>query len=122
MVCEASWFWFSWNDANAKDYIQLIGAPKGIYAPPQLMKILYPLGEGQPPCPTGIIITKEALERAGGFEERFSGEYQLYEDQAFLSKIYASEIVFISEKQTISIVNERTLCATQQGMKYYIKQ
>ena len=98
MICEASCFWFSWEDIEAKNYIQLIGTPSGIYHPPQLMKILYPLGEGQPPCPTGMIITKEALQSSGGFEEKFSGEYQLYEDQAFLSKIYAKEMVYISKE------------------------
>ena len=122
MICEASLFWFSWNDANAKDYIQLIGAPKGIYAPPQLMKILYPLGEGQPPCPTGIIITKEALERAGGFEEGFSGEYQLYEDQAFLSKVYASEIVFISDEANNKYrKRENSMCSAASDEILYKK-
>ncbi|MDQ6763313.1 MAG: hypothetical protein M3015_11905, partial [Bacteroidota bacterium] len=35
-------------------------------------------------------------ERLGGFEEKFSGIYQLYEDQAFLSKVYSNEIIYIS--------------------------
>lgn len=96
IVCEASVFWYSWKNANEQNYLQLIGAEQGVYYPHDLMKILYPLGKGQPPCPSGIMITKEALERVGGFEERFSGIYQLYEDQAFLSKVYAQEIVFIS--------------------------
>jgi hypothetical protein len=42
------------------------------------------------------MVTKAALLRAGGFEEAFSGIYQLYEDQAFLSKVYAREVVYIS--------------------------
>lgn len=98
MICEASRFWYSWKDAGKEDVIELIGASPGVYQPPELMKILYPLGEGQPPCPSGIIIKKEALKRAGGFEETFSGIYQLYEDQAFLSKIYSKEIIYISEE------------------------
>ncbi|MDQ6814422.1 MAG: glycosyltransferase, partial [Bacteroidota bacterium] len=96
MICEASVFWYSWKIWNEKDYVQLIGAGTGIHHPPHLMKQLYPLGDGQPPCPSGIIITKDALQRAGGFERTFSGIYQLYEDQAFLSKVYAREIVYIS--------------------------
>ncbi len=98
MICEASRFWYSWKDAGKEDIIFLIGAPQGMYQPPELMKRLYPLGEGQPPCPSGIIIKKEALDRTGGFEEKFSGIYQLYEDQAFLSKIYSKEIIYISEE------------------------
>jgi glycosyltransferase involved in cell wall biosynthesis len=96
MVCEASLFWYSWKSSTEKDYIQEIGTEPGVYQPPQLMKQLYPLGDGQPPCPSGIMVTKAALLRAGGFEEAFSGIYQLYEDQAFLSKVYAREVVYIS--------------------------
>jgi glycosyltransferase involved in cell wall biosynthesis len=95
MICEASVFWYSWQVSDEKDYIQTIGAEEGVYQPPQLMELLYPLGDGQPPCPSGIIITRHALQRAGGFEETFSGIYQLYEDQAFLSKVYAREVVYI---------------------------
>jgi glycosyltransferase involved in cell wall biosynthesis len=112
MICEASLFWYSWKTSDEKDnarevkthnvqdkdYLQEIGAEAGIYQPTQLMELLYPLGEGQPPCPSGIIITKDALQRAGGFETKFSGIYQLYEDQAFLSKVYAREVVFISNQ------------------------
>lgn len=96
MICEASCFWYSWKDKNANDEFIEIGVPQGVYQPPLLMKNLYPLGDGQPPCPSGIIIKKEALQRSGGFEERFSGVYQLYEDQAFLSKVYSREIIYIS--------------------------
>ena len=96
MICEASCFWYTWKDADREDEIMQIGVPQGIYYPPELMKKLYPLSEGQPPCPSGIIIKKEALRRSGGFEEKFSGLYQLYEDQAFLSKIYSKEIIYIS--------------------------
>lgn len=96
MICEASCFWYSWKDANAKDWLEQIGAPQGIYQPPELMKMLYPLGVGQPPCPSGIIIKKDTLQRSGGFEEKFSGVFQLYEDQAFLSKVYSKEIIYIS--------------------------
>lgn len=96
MICEASIFWYSWKDSDQEDYVKLIGAAEGVYQPPELMQWLYPLGEGQPPCPSGIIITRNALQRSGGFEEKFSGVYQLYEDQAFLAKIYLKEIVYIS--------------------------
>lgn len=97
MICEASRFWFSWNNPLSKDVIVQVGAkPDTLYPAPELIKRLYPLGEGAPPCPTGIMIKKEAFERSGGFEESFTGLYQLYEDQAFLSKVYLREKVFIS--------------------------
>ena len=97
MICEASQFWFSWNNAAAKDFIKPIGVlPDTLYPPRSLIKTLYPLGEGAPPCPSGIIIHKSAFDRSGGFEPIFSGIYTLYEDQAFLAKIYLNETVFIS--------------------------
>ncbi|MDQ2720497.1 MAG: glycosyltransferase [Bacteroidota bacterium] len=97
MICEASRFWYSWSNSDQLDEIVNIGVHAGLYYPGDLMKSLYPLGKGQPPCPTGIMIKKEAFNRSGGFEESFTGIYQLYEDQAFLSKIYLNEKVYISD-------------------------
>lgn len=97
MICEASLFWYSWEDALINDPITYIGVPSGIYAPGTLIKKLYPLGKGQPPCPSGIILKKCALVRNRGFEEAFSGIYQLYEDQAFLAKMYMNEVIYISD-------------------------
>ena len=97
MVCESSQFWYSWSNAKEEDAIVNIGVePDRLYHPPELIKRLYPLGKGAPPCPTGIMIKKEAFKRSGGFEEAFTGVYQLYEDQAFLSKIYLHENVYVS--------------------------
>jgi glycosyltransferase involved in cell wall biosynthesis len=98
VVCEASLFWYSWNDPKKENSIIQIGVQPGVYNPPELMKKLYPFGEGQPPCPSGIIIKREVIDRCGGFEESFSGIYQLYEDQAFLFKVYSSEIIYISNQ------------------------
>lgn len=97
MICEASCFWYSWNDPAREDVVVYVGmGPDRLYDPPEVMYNLYPLGKGAPPCPTGIIIKKKAFDRSGGFEESFTGVNQLYEDQAFLAKIYLREKVFIS--------------------------
>jgi glycosyltransferase involved in cell wall biosynthesis len=96
MICEASRFWYSWDQPQLNDPVVYIGAPEGLYQPGELNKLLYPLGKGQPPCPTGIIIKKETLIRSGAFEEAFTGVYQLYEDQAFFAKMYINEVVYIS--------------------------
>lgn len=98
VICEASLFWYNWNDVEKENSIMQIGAEPGVYNPPQLMELLYPFGEGQPPCPSGIIIKREVIDRCGGFEESFSGIYQLYEDQAFLFKVYSSEMIYISNQ------------------------
>lgn len=115
MICEASIFWYSWTDSSKQDIIVNIGVEGNkLYVHPDLIKKLYPLGKGQPPCPTGIIIKKEAFERSGGFEEIFSGQYQLYEDQAFLSKIYLNEYVYISADAN-NLYRKRSGSLTQEA-------
>ena len=48
MICEASRFWYSWNDRMQNDPVIEIGVPEGVYLPGELIKLLYPLGAGQP--------------------------------------------------------------------------
>lgn len=42
------------------------------------------------------MLRKESVVEAGGFEESFTNKHQLYEDQAFLFKIYLNYKVYIS--------------------------
>lgn len=89
--------WRSWRDENAEDYVQHIGAPSGkCYAPGVLSKKLYPFYDAASPAPSGIMITKDCFQKINGFEPLFSGIYELYEDQAFLSKLYLHETVYVS--------------------------
>ena len=97
MVAEASLYWFSWEAVQKQDILIPVGAPPDkVYQATELPRYLYPLGTGAAPCPSGLMLTKKALEKAGGFEESFTKEYQLYEDQALLHKIYLKENVYIS--------------------------
>ncbi len=97
MAAEASLYWNDWSDLNKPNVHVPIGiAPELIYEPFELMYYLYPLGEGAAPVPSGLMIKKEVFERSGFFEESYVKEYSLYEDQAFLSKIYLQEKVYIS--------------------------
>lgn len=94
--------WHSWRDENAADCVLPIGAPAGVcYAPGTLTKILYPFFTAASPAPSGIMIKKEIFDRIKGFEPLFSGIYELYEDQAFLSKLYLHETVFVSKTADI---------------------
>ena len=97
MVAEASLYWASWNQQQAKDVTIAVGANPGkVYSPPALMFILYPLKTGAAPCPSALMLTKAAIIKAGGFEKSFIKKFQLYEDQAFLCKIYLQQAVFVS--------------------------
>ena len=95
VVMEASLYWNSWRDPGKQDVVVPIGAPEGIYRAPQLMLKLYPLAKGAAPCPSGIMVQRAVLRRCA-FEELFRGIFQMYEDQAFLSKVYLKEIVYVS--------------------------
>lgn len=97
MVAEASDYWFSWSDPEKQDIRIPVGVPQDrVFEPAELLQYLYPLSNGAAPCPSGLMVTKEAVAKVGGFEESFTKQYQLYEDQAFLHKIYLKERVFIS--------------------------
>lgn len=94
LLIEASLYWYSWVNKSANDTMIHIGAPANIvYPPKRLSHILYPLGLGAAPCPSGWMMTKQAWHEVDGFEESFTG---LYEDQAFLSKVYLKKSVYVS--------------------------
>ncbi|KAA6437864.1 glycosyltransferase family 2 protein [Rufibacter glacialis] len=97
MIMEASDYWYTWDDPQKENVTIPIGAPQDkVFPPPQLLHHLYPLGEGAAPVPSGLIIETQAFRELGGFEDSFKKEYGLYEDQAFLSKIYLREKVYVS--------------------------
>ncbi len=97
LICEASEYWHSWSGDDKKDNIIFVGKKiTGLFSPPQLLQKLYPLGNKDAPCPSSLFIKKQVLEDLGGFEASFTGVYQLYEDQAFLTKVYLQYPVFIS--------------------------
>ncbi|HYG03224.1 MAG TPA: glycosyltransferase family 2 protein [Chryseosolibacter sp.] len=95
VILEASEYWRSWVNPDQHDIVIPVGAREGVYFPPELMLTLYPLAKGAAPCPSGIMIKKSSLKRSY-FEESFRGMYQMYEDQAFLCKVYLNETVFVS--------------------------
>lgn len=95
VLLEASQYWKSWTGQGEKDVIVPVGAPEGCYDAPELMLQLYPLGSGSAPCPSGIMVRRDVLDRCE-FEESFRGIFQMYEDQAFLCKVYLREKIYVS--------------------------
>ena len=94
MVCGASQYWYSWQDDLKEDVVVPVGAPaNSIVQPPNLITLLYPLGEGAAPCLSALLIRRKIVEEVRGFEEMFRG---MYEDQAFLSKVYLCTPIFVS--------------------------
>ena len=96
-ICEASNYWYSWENPASHDVVIQIGVEQNkMYEPPDLIYSLYPLGKGAAPCPSGMMIKKSLYDEIGGFEESFKGENQAYEDQPFLFKVYLRTPVYIS--------------------------
>jgi glycosyltransferase involved in cell wall biosynthesis len=94
MVAEATDYWYSWDNSAAKNVIIPVGVtPDKVYYPPQLMVELYPMANGDAPCTCGLMVKKESITDVGGFEEVFK---TMYEDQAFLVKIYLQKKVYVS--------------------------
>jgi glycosyltransferase involved in cell wall biosynthesis/peptidoglycan/xylan/chitin deacetylase (PgdA/CDA1 family) len=100
MVFGASEYWRSWMDhegTTQPDSIPDLGIPGDtLFQPPDLVYLLHPLGEGTAPCPSDLLVRRRIIERIGGFEEEFRGVYRVYEDQAFLAKVYLHACVFVS--------------------------
>ena len=98
MVVGASTYWRSWSGLpDGADEIIPIGADQDtLIAPPQLMTALYPLGKGRAPPPSDLLLRRDVVQAVGGFEASFRGPLMLYEDQAFLSKIYRNHPVYVS--------------------------
>ena len=99
MVIGASNYWRSWTgQADSTDEIIPIGAgPQDtVIEPPQLMNTLYPLGTGAAPVPSDILVRRDIVQAVSGFEASFRGPLMLYEDQAFLSKVYRSHPVYVA--------------------------
>jgi glycosyltransferase involved in cell wall biosynthesis len=97
MICQASEYWYTWDAPQSTNVVIPVGAPQDkLYMPGELNKILYPLAKGAAPCPSAIIMQKQAVLDIGGFENSFTGRYQMYEDQAFLSKMYLHHKVYVS--------------------------
>jgi glycosyltransferase involved in cell wall biosynthesis len=95
VILQSSLYWNSWKDPKKNDVVIPVGVGEGIYKAPQLMLALYPLGNGAAPCPSGIMVHRAVLRRCV-FEELFRGILQMYEDQAFLCKVYLKETVYVS--------------------------
>ena len=63
--------------------------------PPEASLALYPLGNANAPCPSDMMIRTNSARALGGFEEDFTA---MYEDQAFLAKLYLAAPVYFSSE------------------------
>ncbi len=104
LVFGSAQYWHGWTgdpaDA-ARDHVPALGIEPGVHAPPSLAVQLHPLGPGTAPCPSDLLWRRAAVQPLGAFEESFLGPNQLFEDQAFLAKVYLHAPVFASTETWI---------------------
>jgi glycosyltransferase involved in cell wall biosynthesis len=101
MVYGASRYWHSWTGAEediGKDHVPDLGVAPGLYSPPSLLTRLYPFGPETTPPPSDFMVRREVIDAVGGFEESFRGIHQLYDDQAFLVKMYRKAGIYVSDE------------------------
>ena len=100
MVFGRTLYWYGWTgrpEDIGRDFSPRYAVESGtLVEPPTLLLRSYPLGHGKAPCPSDFMFRAEVIERTGSFEDSYIGPLQMYEDQAFLAKIYLKEKVYVS--------------------------
>lgn len=94
VIVSSSLDWRSWY-MDTQDEPMIIGARPGLHHAPDLAMELYPLGEGISPRMSSLMVHRSVVEKHD-FENSFKGIFQLYEDKAFLGKLFLNEKVLIS--------------------------
>jgi glycosyltransferase involved in cell wall biosynthesis len=100
MVTGAMLYWYSWDPASTTADIALLtgGMSDRRLDPPEAALTIYPLARETSAAGADVLVRRSVFEAVGGFEERFCGIYQLYDDQAFLIKVYLRYPVYISSR------------------------
>lgn len=114
LVYGASWYWYGWTgawDDRIRDYPTDIGVPPGtLFPPPELFDRL--LTGIHTPAPSDFLARRAIVDAVGGFEESFTSHRQLYEDQAFLSKVFLAGTVLASGECWVKYRMHDASCGT----------
>jgi len=95
MVCGTVNYWQSWEGGTDR-LVPTGGHRDLVLRPPETLLELYPLGRGDAPCPSDVMVRRALVEYLGGFENEFRG---LFEDVAFFSKVFLQSPVLFSSRQ-----------------------
>ena len=98
MVFGTEIVWYSWSgrpeDLKRDHPWQPVGlAMDSVAQPDKLLPLL--LRYGRAPCPSLVLVRRDAARSVGGFEPEFR---DLYEDDVFYSKVWLSFPAFVSSK------------------------
>jgi glycosyltransferase involved in cell wall biosynthesis len=95
MIYGNTQYWYSWTgrpEDIPRDRMRSVGvSPNRLYPPPELLRGFLQ-NSVRTPATCGVLIRRSAVEKAGGFEEQFTG---MFEDQAFFYKLCLRTPVFV---------------------------
>lgn len=98
MVYGPTQYWYSWTkkpDDRDLDFEGDIGVPPNtLIEPPALLKLALKTDGATMPGICSVMVRRETIEAVGRFETSFRG---LYEDQAFLVKVFLKSAVFVTD-------------------------
>jgi glycosyltransferase involved in cell wall biosynthesis len=86
-------YWYSWSGAGTPaDYVPDLGvAPGTVVLPPRLLEWML-RDKAAVPCTCSLLVRRQAVERVGGFEERFR---EVFTDQSFYAKLLLTTPVYV---------------------------
>ena len=112
LVAGATVYWNSWN--GGEDRTVLVGNVQNrVLEPPMALLSLYPLGKAPAPCPSSLMARRTVVDSVGGFEASYVGRLQMYEDQAFLAKVYLRTPIYFSDRPWIKYRQHDSSCVAQ---------
>jgi glycosyltransferase involved in cell wall biosynthesis len=112
LVAGATLYWNAWQAGEDRNV--LVGHVQNqILTPPAALLSLYPLGKAEAPSPSCLIVRRSVVESVGGFEANFIGRLQMYEDQAFLTKVYLRVPVYFSDRTWFKYRQHESSCMAE---------
>lgn len=103
-VLAPSEYWYDWDPGQSsgqQNQTPDLVPGECAYAPPDLFLMTYPVGPYGAPCPSSLLLRRTAFDAVGGFVEAFHpGTRELFEDTAFLTKLYFAETAYVSTRCT----------------------
>lgn len=102
LIYGPSEYWYDWDvEAISREtnHVPQLAPGAKLYLPPFLLINCEPFGSYGAPCPSSFVIRHSAFDFVGGSVESFNpNTYQLFEDKAFLTKIYLSAPTFVGDR------------------------
>ena len=123
MVYGSSQHWYSWTGDAVdlpRDYIPAVGIDADeLIAPPALLTLSLK-STARTPCPSNFMVRRETAKQVGGFEEQFRS---MFEDQAFLAKVFLHSHVFVTREcwdRYRRHADSSVSTAAREGTKYSV--